>query len=102
MSEAHMTFSVSSGQPPVITPDAPSISETVRVSRALQAALRSAEALASELDDLLQNLDEDSSHQAVADAMQLDADLVRNVREGQSSLTFLMKKYVRTADSLKR
>ena len=93
-----MTFSVSSGQPQAIAPDADSISQTVRVSRALQAALRSAEALGGELDDLLRNLDENSSHQAVADAMQLDAELVRNVREGQSSLTFLIGKYLRTAD----
>jgi len=80
MAEAQVTFSVSSGQPPVIAPDAVSISETVRVSRALQAALRSAEARGYELDDLLRNLDEDSSHQAVADAMQLDAELLKYVR----------------------
>ena len=99
MADAHMTFSVSSGQPPVISPDADSISETVRVSRALQAALRSAEALGDELDELLRNLAEDSSHQAAADAMQLDTELVKNVREGQSSLTFLMRRYLKTADS---
>ena len=97
-----MSFSVSSDQPPVITSDPISIPEIVRVSRALQAALRSAEALGHELDDLLRNLDEKSSHRAVADAMQLDAELVKTVREGQSSLAVLIAKYLETMDSSER
>ena len=102
MPEAHITFSVSSDQPPVIAPDAMSIPEIVRVSRALQAALRSAEALGYELDDLLRNLDEKLSHRAVADAMQLDAELVTEVRDGESSLTVLLVRYLEAADSSER
>ena len=97
-----MSFSVSSDQPPVIALDPISIPEIVRVSRALQAALRSAEALGDELDDLLRNLDEKSSHRAVADAMQLDAELVKTVREGQCSLAVLIAKYLETMDRSER
>lgn len=102
MAEAHITFSVSSEQPPNKTPDAQSIPEIARVSRALQAALRSAEALGYELDDLLRNLDEKLSQQAVADAMQLDAALVTEVREGESSLTVLLVRYLEATDSSER
>ena len=102
MAEAQITFSVSSDQPPFIAPDAMNISEIVRVSRALQAALRSAEVLGYELDGLLGNLDEKLSHRAVADAMQLDAELVTEVRDGESSLTVLLVRYLEAADSSER
>ena len=102
MAEAHITFSVSSGQPPLIAPDAMSVPEIVRVPRALQAALRSAEALGDELDDLLRNVDGKPSHHAVADAMQLDAERAMDVREGESSLTVLVVKYLKAADSSER
>ena len=94
-----MTFSVSSEQPPSVAPDLKLVPETVRVSRELQATLLHAEALGAELDELLGQIGEESSDQAVADVMRLDTELVRRVREGNSSLTLLMTRYLEAAVS---
>ena len=89
-----MEFPVSSEQPPLLAPDAELVREAVEASRELQAALLQAETLGSKLDQLLREMDETSSDQAVADLTHLDAELVRRVRAGETTLALLTARYL--------
>ena len=94
MADASMEFPVSSEKPPSTAPDVELVHEAVSVSREMQAVLLQAETLGSRLDELLREMDETSSDQAVADLVHLDAELVRRVRSGEPALTLLTMRYL--------